>query len=86
VNRDIDLVPVFERVVEDGYGTVFIYKELANGYYFRNNFGKAKYWFEKLFLEEPPTDEILLHRYKQSLKALGINFEDQSYYLVKGKK
>ena len=86
VNRDIDLVPVFERVVEDGYGTVFIYNELANEYYFRNNYEKAKLWFEKLFDEEPPVDETLLYRYKQSLKALGTYSDEQIHLIVEEKK
>ncbi|RFN59379.1 hypothetical protein [Marixanthomonas ophiurae] len=70
VNKDVDVIKVYEQVVKEGYGTPFIYKKLANAHYFKNNYGAAKKWFEKLFSIEKPTDETLKYRYKQSLKAL----------------
>ena len=83
VNKDIDVVTVYEQVVKEGYGTTLIYKELANAYYFKSNYDKAKVWFEKLFDEEKPTDKTLLFRYKQSLKALGV-YSEENIYLSKG--
>lgn len=79
VNRDIDLVKVYIQVVNEGYGTVSIYKDLANEYYFRSDYSESKKWFEKLFSEEEPQEEILLYRYKQSLKALKLYTEDNVY-------
>lgn len=84
VNKDIDVVTVYEQVVKEGYGTSLIYKELANAYYFKSNYEKAKVWFEKLFEEEKPTDKTLLFRYKQSLKAIGA-YSDDNIYLSVGK-
>ena len=70
VNKDIDIVKVYTQVVNEGYGTVSIYKELANACYFRSDYSESKKWFEKLFSEAEPQDKILLYRYQQSLKAL----------------
>jgi len=84
VNTDIDIVKVYTQVVKEGYGTPQIYLELANGYYFRSNYAESKKWFEKLFDSEETTDETLLYRYKQSLKALGIFSENNTYLAVSG--
>ena len=69
---NIDKTKVFENYVKQGYGSPKIYMELANHYYFNNNYKKAKYWFEKLNADKTITDKQLLFRYKQTLKALGL--------------
>ena len=79
VNKDIDIVKVYTQVVNEGYGTVLIYKELANAYYFRSNYTESKKWFEKLFSEVEPQEKIHLYRYQQSLKALKLYTEDNVY-------
>lgn len=83
VNKDIDVVRVYEQVVVEGYGTPFIYKQLATAYYFKSEYGKALAWFQKLFAEEKNTDPELLHQYNQSLKAVAAanssNSEKVSY-------
>lgn len=84
VNRDVDVVKVFEQVVKEGYGTPYIYKELANAYYFKNEHLKAKKWFEKLFEVEKPLDATLKHRYRQTLKALKLEFKNNRYLAVGG--
>lgn len=84
VNRDIDLVRVYTQVVKEGYGTVSIYKELANGYYFRSNYAESKKWFEKLFSEVEIKDPLHIYRYKQSLKALKIYTEENFYLFETG--
>ncbi|MBK5212608.1 MAG: hypothetical protein JJE55_02970 [Flavobacteriaceae bacterium] len=70
VNKDIDVVRVYEQVVEEGYGTPFIYKKLATAYYFKSEYGKALSWFQKLFSEEKNTDPELAQQYNQTLKAV----------------
>ncbi len=79
VNKDVDVTVVYEQVVKEGYGTAFIYKELANAYYFKNDHANAKKWFEKLFEVEKPTDETLKFRYKQTLKALNLSTNTNEY-------
>lgn len=72
VNKDIDVVRVYEQVVVEGYGTPFIYKKLATAYYFKSEYGKALTWFQKLFSEEKNTDPELAHQYNQALKAVAV--------------
>ena len=84
VNKDVDVVKVYEQVVIEGYGTAHIYKELANAYYFKNEYNKAKKWFEKLFDTEGSSDATLKHRYRQTLKALDLEFKDNAYLSVTG--
>lgn len=82
VNRDVDIVKVYEQVALEGYGSPRIYKELANAYYFKNEYKKAKKWFEQLFKVQKLTDPTLKHRYKQTLKALNIAVVDNEYLAV----
>ena len=84
INNDVDVVKVYEQVVLEGYGTPYIYKKLANTYYFKNEYQMAKKWFEKLFEVEKPLDATLKHRYRQTLKALNIEFKDNQYLAVQG--
>lgn len=74
VNKDVDRTLVYEQVVKEGYGTPSIYKALGNGHYFKGNYEKAKTWYEKLFETEALTDPTLAFRYKQSLKALNLDY------------
>jgi len=82
VNKDIDVVKVYEQVVREGYGTPDIYKKLANGYYFQGDYTNAKKWFETLFEAQETDDKMLLFRYKQTLKALNISFDSKKYLSV----
>ena len=84
VNKDVDVVKVYEQVAKDGYGTPRIYEELANAYYFKNEYVKAKKWFEKLFDVQKPLDATLKHRYRQTLKALDLEFKDNRFLAVSG--
>lgn len=76
VNKDIDIVKIYEQVVLEGYGTPIIYEKLANSYYFRSEYKDAKKWFEKLFEVQESSDEILKQYYRQTVKALGLEFEN----------
>jgi hypothetical protein len=82
VNKDIDVAKVYVQVVKEGYGTPAIYLKLANEYYFHNNYTEAKLWYEKVFESEQPADKTILFRYKQSLKALKLNPEENPYLAV----
>lgn len=79
VNKDVDRTLVYEQVVKEGYGTPSIYKALGNAHYFKGNFDMAKKWYENLFETEALSDPTLAFRYKQSLKALDIDFSANKY-------
>ena len=78
VNKDIDVVRVYEQVVKEGYGTSFIYKELATAYYFKSEYGKALTWFQKLVAEERNIGPELTHQYRQTLKAVAVIKQENS--------
>ncbi len=82
VNRDIDIVKVYEQTIKEGYPTLEIYQKLANAQYFRNNYAEAKKWFEKWFDMEMPKEATPKYRYKQTLKALKISVENNKYLAV----
>lgn len=72
VNKDIDVVRVYEQVVKEGYGTPFIYRKLATAYYFKSEYGKALTWFQKLFSTEKNNDPEIARQYNQTLKAVAM--------------
>ena len=84
--KDIDVTMVYEQVVKEGYGTPKVYKKLANAYYFDSNYVQAKKWFETLFEAEETTDETILYRYSQTLKALDISLESNPYLIASENK
>ncbi|AFL80903.1 hypothetical protein Aeqsu_1410 [Aequorivita sublithincola DSM 14238] len=78
VNKDIDVVRVYEQVVKEGYGTALIYRHLATAYYFKNEYGKALSWFQKLYSIEKNTDPLIAHQYEQTLKAIAFGKMNKS--------
>ncbi|MEZ4874344.1 MAG: hypothetical protein R2793_02535 [Flavobacteriaceae bacterium] len=81
VNKDIDLAKVYEQVIKEGYGTPKVYLDLANAHYFNGDYKSAKKWYEKVFETEELSTELVLFRYKQSLKALNEDIEHNPYLL-----
>ena len=84
VKQKVDVVKVYEQVVLEGYGTPYIYKELANAYYFKCEYNQAKKWYEELFEVEKLSDATLKHRYRQTLKALSLEFKNNAYLANNG--
>ncbi len=82
VNKDIDIVKVYEQTIKEGYPTLEIYKKLANTQYFRSNYKEAKKWFEKWFEIEMPKDETSRYRYQQTLKVLKLDTKKNKYLAV----
>lgn len=79
VNKDIDLVRVYEQVIKEGYGTPKVFLDLANAYYFKDNFLKAKHWYEQHFNSQNHISAKIKFRYKQTLKALEEDFSNNQY-------
>ena len=78
-NKKIDVVRVYEQMALDGSSSPYMYRELAYYYYFRNDYDIAKTWFEKLFEAEEQSDKKVKHRYRQTLKALSLDYKDNPY-------
>lgn len=81
VNKDINLAKVYEQLVKEGYGTPKIYLELANAHYFDSNYVQAKKWFEKVFQSQETVNDVIVFRYKQSLKALNLDIIENNYLI-----
>lgn len=79
VNKDIDLMRVYEQYVKDGYGTPAVYKKLADGYYFKNDYLTAKKWLEALLQADTATPKMYVNRYIQTLRALDIDTTNNKY-------
>jgi hypothetical protein len=79
VNKEIDLMRVYEQYVKDGYGTPAVYKKLADGHYFKNDYTTAKKWFEALLQADGSTPKMYVNRYIQTLRALDIDTTNNKY-------
>ena len=82
VNKDIDLMRVYEQYVKDGYGTPAVYKKLADGYYFKNDYTTAKKWLEALLQADTSTPKM----YIQTLRALDIDTANNKYLTLQKSK
>ncbi|MBQ4822859.1 OmpA family protein [Aquimarina sp. MMG016] len=71
------------KVVEKGYESADLFKNLGNSYYFNSQFEEALNWYEKLVNSYP--DEVepeYYFRYAQTLKTLG-DYEESNTYMQK---
>ncbi len=69
-NVKIDVLAVYEEVVETGYASVQVYEKLAYGRYEEGNYEASSKWFEKLFkLKKKPTADDY-KRYATSLEQI----------------
>ncbi len=79
-DQHIDVIKVYEKVVEDGYESSQIFEKLANSNYERGNFIEAKKWFEKWFSKDKNPKTIAYLRYSKTLEALN-ELEKAKHYL-----
>lgn len=69
----VNVVYVYERVLEKGYRSVFMLKAVANHYYFKNQMDKAAKWYVELFEMTNDLEPIYYYRFGDSLKSTGKN-------------
>lgn len=69
----VNVVYVYERVLEKGYRSVFMLKAVANHYYFKNQMDKAAKWYAELFEMTNDLEPIYYYRFGDSLKSTGKN-------------
>lgn len=80
-NQFIDVVKVYEKVIEDGYESFQIYEKLATTNFERGQYEEAKKWFEKWFNKDKNPINIAYLKYSKTLKALN-EFEMAEHYLL----
>lgn len=79
-NQFIDVVKVYEKVIEEGYESVQIYEKLATTNFERGRYEAAKRWFEKWFEKDKNPDAQAYLNYAKTLRELK-EFEKAKYYL-----
>lgn len=64
-------IDIYEKVAEKGYGSVEVYQNLGNSYYFNADLINAGKWYKKLFDLDEDIEPEYYFRYSHSLKAEG---------------
>ncbi|MCR9183177.1 MAG: hypothetical protein NXH73_09650 [Flavobacteriaceae bacterium] len=82
----IDVVKVYEKVVEEGYESAQIFEKLANSNYERGNYIEAKKWFEKWFSKDKNPKTIAYLNYSKTLEALNEPEKAKHYLKLYSKK
>lgn len=68
----IDAREIYLKVVEDGYTSAQIFKNLGDTYYWNSDYDNAAKWYQRLINEYPSEAEAnYYYRAAQSLKSLG---------------
>tara|TARA_R110002072_G_scaffold303042_1_gene491784 strand:- start:13891 stop:15828 length:1938 start_codon:yes stop_codon:yes gene_type:complete len=72
----IDAREIYLKVVEDGYESAQIFKNLGDTFYWNSDYDNAAKWYQKLISNYPSEVEaVYYYRAAQSLKSLG-QYED----------
>lgn len=67
----VNVVYVYERVLEKGYKSVYMLKQVANYYYFKNQMDKAVKWYDELFAMTHDFEPVYYFRFGDALKKTG---------------
>ena len=71
----IDAQKIYLKVIEEGYQSAEVFKNLADSYYFNAEYENAANWYDKLINQYPEsTEPEYLYRAAQSFKSIG-NYE-----------
>ena len=76
----IDATKVYLKVVEAGFSSEMISKNLGDAYYFNANYTEATKWYKDLFGKTDSVQDIYFLRYSQSLKAEGFEAESALWF------
>ncbi|MFA9192142.1 hypothetical protein AAGV28_12265 [Flavobacterium sp. FZUC8N2.13] len=67
----INVTDVYERVAQKGYKSVYMFKEMANGYYFKNEMEKAAKWYKELLTMTSDVEPVCYYRFGIALIKIG---------------
>ena len=67
----IKVVTVYERVLEKGYKSVFMFEKVADYYYYEGQMEVAVKWYEELFAMTNDVDPDYYYRFGTALKKIG---------------
>lgn len=72
-SNQIDVIKVYENVLEEGYESAQIYQKLAQANFARENYPDAKKWFEKWFEIDESPSPVAYYHYSKTLEYLNEN-------------
>lgn len=67
----INVVSVYERVLEKGYKSAYMFQKVADYYYFKNQMEKAVKWYEELFAMKNDIEPMYYYRLGNALLKIG---------------
>lgn len=67
----VNVVHVYERVLEKGYKSAFMFQKVADHYYFKDQMEKAVKWYEELFALTNDLDPMYFYRFGNALLKTG---------------
>ncbi len=68
---NINVMDIYERVADKGYQSIFMFKELANYFYFNKQMEKAVKWYEELFAMTNDLAPEYYFRFGDALRKTG---------------
>ncbi|KKN93360.1 hypothetical protein LCGC14_0197930 [marine sediment metagenome] len=78
-----EAIESYERLIDEGYSSKEIYKNLGDAYYQKADYNASSYWFGKLFeIKDLEIDAEYYYKYAQTLKTSG-NYEDSDAWMQK---
>lgn len=81
-DRYIDVVKVYELVVEEGYESAQIFEKLAHSYFAKRNYTEANKWFIKLFEIEKNPKPLSYLQFSKTLKELSEHSKASEYLVL----
>ena len=69
----IDIIPVYERVLDKGYQSVDMLKKVGDSRYFQGDLVTAAKWYTKLFDITTDLEAVYYYRYARSLTSINQN-------------
>ncbi|WP_339611041.1 hypothetical protein [uncultured Planktosalinus sp.] len=76
---EIDVIKIYEQVVEGGYESAQIYQKLAQENFAKKNFLDSKKWFEKWFTLDEKPEPIAYLQYSKTLEILNQKQKAKEY-------
>lgn len=76
---EIDVIKIYEQVLEEGYESAQIYQKLAQENFAKKNYLDSKKWFEKWFILDEKPEPIAYLQYSKTLEILNHDHKAKEY-------
>ncbi len=79
-SNQIDVIKIYENVLEEGYESPQIYQKLAQANFAKENYIDSKKWFEKWFEIDKNPNPVAYYHYSKTLEYLNENEKAKKYF------